>query len=92
MAGLLAVFAEFERDLLREPVKAGITQARQQGKPHGRPRTVANQQQNIQDLFGQGMSKSAIAKRLGVSRTSVRRILDQVDVKHIPQPEILMQK
>src|SRR5262245_19362471 len=41
MAGLLAVFAEFERDLLRERVKAGIAHARKQGKPHGRPKTAA---------------------------------------------------
>jgi DNA invertase Pin-like site-specific DNA recombinase len=37
MAGLLAVFAEFEREILRERVWAGIAHARQQGKPHGRP-------------------------------------------------------
>ncbi len=35
MAGLLAVFAEFERDILRERVKAGIAYAREQGKLHG---------------------------------------------------------
>ena len=43
LAGMLAVFAEFERDILRERVKAGIAQAREQGKPHGRPRTAAKQ-------------------------------------------------
>jgi DNA invertase Pin-like site-specific DNA recombinase len=37
MAGLLAVFAEFEREILRERVRAGIAQARNQGRPHGRP-------------------------------------------------------
>ena len=35
LAGMLAVFAEFEREILRDRVKAGIAQARQQGKPHG---------------------------------------------------------
>ena len=38
LAGMLAVFAEFERDILRDRVKAGIDQARKEGKPHGRPR------------------------------------------------------
>ena len=38
LAGMLAVFAEFERDILRDRVKAGIAQARRDGKPHGRPR------------------------------------------------------
>ena len=36
----LAVFAEFERDILRDRVKAGIDQARKDGKPHGRPMTA----------------------------------------------------
>lgn len=40
LAGMLAVFAEFEREILRDRVKAGIAQARKQGKPHGRPPTV----------------------------------------------------
>jgi putative DNA-invertase from lambdoid prophage Rac len=34
---MLAVFAEFEREILRDPVKAGIAQARQRGKRHGVP-------------------------------------------------------
>lgn len=34
MAGLLTVFDKFERDILRERVKAGIAHARKQGKPH----------------------------------------------------------
>jgi DNA invertase Pin-like site-specific DNA recombinase len=38
--GLLAVFAEFEHELLKERVKSGIAQARKKGKPHGRPQTV----------------------------------------------------
>jgi putative DNA-invertase from lambdoid prophage Rac len=39
MAGMLAVFAEFERELLRERVRAGIAQARKEDRPHGRPQT-----------------------------------------------------
>jgi putative DNA-invertase from lambdoid prophage Rac len=31
LAGMLAVFAEFERDILHERVKAGIAQARKNG-------------------------------------------------------------
>lgn len=75
MAGLLGVFAEFEREILRERVKAGIAQARKEGKPHGRPRTVALQAQRVRQLRAQQLSKSEIARRLGIGRTSVRRIL-----------------
>jgi putative DNA-invertase from lambdoid prophage Rac len=41
MARMLAVFAEFEREILRERVRAGIAQARREGRPHGRPRTAS---------------------------------------------------
>ena len=37
MAGLLAVFAEFEREILRERVRAGLAHARQQCKRLSRP-------------------------------------------------------
>jgi DNA invertase Pin-like site-specific DNA recombinase len=75
MAGLLAVFAEFEREILRERVKAGIAQARKEGRPHGRPRTAALQAEQVRQLQVQHLSRSEIARRLGIGRTSVRRIL-----------------
>jgi len=40
MAGLLAVFAEFEREILRERVRAGLAHARQNGQRLGRPLTA----------------------------------------------------
>jgi len=75
MAGLLAIFAEFEREILRERVKAGIAQARKRGKPHGRPPSVAHYGAEVQKLYAAGLSKSAIARQLGMSRTSVRRLI-----------------
>jgi DNA invertase Pin-like site-specific DNA recombinase len=79
LAGMLAVFAEFERDILRERVKAGIAQAREQGKRHGRPQTAAKQATEVKRLYkkGKGLSKSEIARRLKIGRTSVIRILAQ---------------
>jgi putative DNA-invertase from lambdoid prophage Rac len=75
LAGMLAVFAEFERDILRDRVKAGIDQARKDGKPHGRPMTAGKLLPEMEQLRKDGLSKRAIAKRLGVSRTSVIRLL-----------------
>jgi putative DNA-invertase from lambdoid prophage Rac len=74
-AGMLAVFAEFERDILRDRVKAGIAQARKEGRPHGRPAKIAGKAQEIRDLARKGLSKSAIAKQLNIGRSSVRRLL-----------------
>jgi DNA invertase Pin-like site-specific DNA recombinase len=75
LAGMLAVFAEFERDILRDRVKAGITQARKEGRPHGRPPSASLHARGVKKLFKNGLSKSEIAKRLRISRTSVRRLL-----------------
>jgi putative DNA-invertase from lambdoid prophage Rac len=71
LAGMLAVFAEFERDILRDRVKAGIAQARSEGKPHGRPKTAANLVPEMRRLRKQGLSNRAIAKRLSVRPTVV---------------------
>jgi putative DNA-invertase from lambdoid prophage Rac len=75
MAGLLAVFAAFEREILGERVRAGLAHARQNGKRLGRPLTAALQTDHIRRLHRAGVSKSEIARRLHIGRTSVRRIL-----------------
>lgn len=51
MAGLLAVFAEFEREILRERVRAGLAQARQNGKTLGRPLSAALQSKAVRKLI-----------------------------------------
>ncbi len=75
MAGLLAVFAEFERELIRERVKAGIAEARRLGKPHGRPKTVTQHAKQVNVLFKQGLSQTDIARKIGIGRSSVARLL-----------------
>jgi putative DNA-invertase from lambdoid prophage Rac len=75
MAGLLAVFAAFEREILRERVRAGLAHAQQNGKRLGRPPTAARHTAEIRKLHRAGVSKSEVARRLQIGRTSVRRIL-----------------
>jgi DNA invertase Pin-like site-specific DNA recombinase len=75
MAGLLAIFAEFEREILRERTKAGLAQARADGKRLGRPATAAARGAEVRTLHRAGISNSEIARRLKIGRTSVRRIL-----------------
>ena len=75
MAGLLAVFAEFERETLRERVRAGLAHARQNGKRLGRPPTAALSGKQVRQLFRAGVSKAAIARKLRIGRTSVRHSL-----------------
>lgn len=75
MAGLLAVFAEFEREILRERVKAGLAQARKNGRRLGRPPSAARFASKVRKLFAKNVSRAEIARRLSIGRTSVRRIL-----------------
>src|ERR1019366_4567308 len=75
MAGLLAVFAEFEREILRERVRTGLAHARQNGKKLGRPITAATKAGEVRVLHRAGISNAEVARRLQIGRTSVRRIL-----------------
>src|SRR5579884_2567760 len=76
MAGLLAVFAEFEREILRERTKAGLAHARENGQRLGRPATAVLHGAEVRKLYRAGISKSEIARRVQIGRTSVRRILE----------------
>jgi putative DNA-invertase from lambdoid prophage Rac len=75
MAGMLGVFAEFERDVLRERVLAGLAAAKKKGKTLGRPATVRDQSETIRQLSSEGLNKAQIAKRLNIGRASVFRAL-----------------
>src|SRR5271169_803237 len=77
MAGMLAIFAEFEREILRERTRAGLAHARQNGKRLGRPPSVVHRGVEVRKLYRQGISKSEIARKLEIGRTSVRRLLAQ---------------
>lgn len=70
---LLASFAEFERELIRERVKAGVANARNKGKRLGRPPKI--EVEKISQLRRQGMSYGAIGKALGVSKAGVHKSL-----------------
>jgi DNA invertase Pin-like site-specific DNA recombinase len=62
-------------EVFRERVRAGIAQARKEGRSHGRPRTASLKADEILGLKAERVSHSEIARRLVIGRTSVRRIL-----------------
>lgn len=74
MAGLLAIFTQFEREILRERTRAGLAQARREGKRLGRPITAGLHAAEVGRLHRAGIAKAEIARRLQIGRTSVRRI------------------
>lgn len=75
LAGMLAVFAEFERDMLRERVRVGLARARREGMHLGRPRTAALQATKVHALRARNLTQAEIARRLKIGESSVRRIL-----------------
>jgi DNA invertase Pin-like site-specific DNA recombinase len=73
--GMLSVFAEFERDLIRERTVAGLSAARTKGTLLGRPRKIDSYSSRVAELQGQGLSKRAIATVIGVAPSNVMRLL-----------------
>src|SRR4029453_4889298 len=71
--GMLAVFAEFERDLIRERVIGGVRRARAKGKPPGRPKMHHVDVAQALALRAQGHSWRATARILRVHAMAVRR-------------------
>ena len=73
---LLATFAQFERSLIAERVKAGMARAKKQGKRLGRPRAVNGEWAAILPLIQNGtLSQRQAASRLGVSKTTIHGLL-----------------
>jgi DNA invertase Pin-like site-specific DNA recombinase len=71
---LSGAFAEFERDCIRERVKAGLRNAKAKGVKLGRKR-VSLDLAAIQALRAEGHSISTIAQRTGYSTGSIFRTL-----------------
>ena len=72
---MMGVFAEFERAMIQERVKAGLERARAQGTRLGRPTVSAQVEERIAELHGQGLGKIKIAKALGVGVSTVQRVV-----------------
>ena len=71
---ILASVAQFERDLLIERTHAGLTRAKAQGKPIGRPDCLtAPQKAKVAARLAAGTSISALAREFRVSRQSIVR-------------------
>jgi DNA invertase Pin-like site-specific DNA recombinase len=57
MAGLLAIFAVFEREVLRARTRAGLAQARRNGKRLGRPMTAARHAAEVRKLHRPALAR-----------------------------------
>ena len=77
MTTLFALFAEIERDLISERTREGLARAKASGRKLGRPKgslgvsRLDGKEDEIRRFLELGVSKTAIAKITGVSRTAL---------------------
>jgi DNA invertase Pin-like site-specific DNA recombinase len=72
---LMGAFAEFERSIIRKRQAEGIAKAKVKGVYKGRKKSI--DAAIVSQLKEQGLGASAIAKRLGIGRASVYRVIQQ---------------
>jgi DNA invertase Pin-like site-specific DNA recombinase len=75
MLNMLAAFAEFETDLRKERQREGIEKARGRGVYQGRPASISRD--SVAALKAEGVGPTEIAKRLGIGRASVYRLINE---------------
>lgn len=72
---MCGVFAEFERAMIQERVKAGLARARAQGKILGRRKISVEIEQRVRAARAKGAGMIKIARELGIGTGTVQRIL-----------------
>jgi len=75
MFQMCGVFAEFERAMIQDRVKAGLARAKANGKVLGRPRVSVQTENRIRYARGKGKSIHAIARDIKVGVGTVQRVL-----------------
>lgn len=81
MFSLMGSFAEYERNIIKERVNAGLKAAKARGRVGGRkPALSAEKRKQAVDLFNsKAMSVSAIAKMFGITRPTLYKYVEQAE-------------
>lgn len=79
MLTILGGVAEFEREIMLERQREGIAKAKAAGKYRGRKPTARARADEVLELHRNGVGGTEIAKRLGIGRASVYRIINAAD-------------
>jgi DNA invertase Pin-like site-specific DNA recombinase len=75
MLNVIGSVAQFEREMMLERQREGIAKAKNEGRYRGRKPTARAKAAEIARLAGEGMTREAIAAKLGVGVASVYRVL-----------------
>jgi DNA invertase Pin-like site-specific DNA recombinase len=80
MFQMLGVFAEFERSMIRERVKAGMARARisgtKTGNAIGRPTVAGRTKDEARALLRNGLSEREVSRLLGIGKGTIHRLRD----------------
>ena len=80
MFQMCGVFSEFEREIIRERVNAGLARAKAEGKTLGRPKNDdAKQRAAVVWLRKQGVGILKIGRTVGAGTSYVQRILSELE-------------
>jgi DNA invertase Pin-like site-specific DNA recombinase len=74
MFQMMGVFAEFERAMIQERVRAGLARAKDEGKHLGRPPMPSELQERILDARAGGLSVRKTAAKYGIDPSTVQRL------------------
>jgi DNA invertase Pin-like site-specific DNA recombinase len=77
MFNMCGVFAEFERAMIQERVKSGLSRARAKGTRLDRKPHREDVEAEIKKLRAGGMGKVKIGKTLGIGTSAVQRVLTE---------------
>jgi DNA invertase Pin-like site-specific DNA recombinase len=77
MFGMCGIFAEFERSIIQQRVKAGLERAKTNGVRLGRPPVSQKTKDEIIGMRATGMSMNKIAHEIGVSKSVVVRTVNK---------------
>jgi DNA invertase Pin-like site-specific DNA recombinase len=88
MLTILAGVACWEREVMLERQREGIAKAKAEGKYKGRAPTVARQGEEIRAMVAAGVKPAHVARRLGVARSSVYRVLEGRSALDAPGPRV----
>lgn len=81
MVNLLGSIAQFERELMLERQREGIAKAKAEGRYKGRAPTALAKTPQVRAMADEGVGPAEIARRLGIGRSSVYRILGGVSAQ-----------
>ena len=75
MLHMLLSLAEWERETIRDRIKAGVDRAAAEGRTEGRPPALSSEKMEaVNSFLGNGGSVSGAARTFGVSRPTVRAV------------------